>query len=237
VSQPTRPLIVLRQNQRLAHHMNMKLAVLLLIAALCTASCTAITLAVERPKPQLQRANKESSKVLALRGGGLVQDICKSKSPNFKLALFVDCIQADNGLLAVFAWSVLYLFGALGWLNLLPGDFGAKLQNAFESIYRKQGELGYIRFEILFILSSLANTAVLVKFAGDSARLLRWSAAVWATTFTLIVIKFHSEKHMITKGTRDWPIIGVQVDLPYYGIQALHAVIAALVWYGVFTSK
>ena len=40
----------------------MKLAVL--IAALC-ASCTAITLAPDRPKPQLQRANK----VLAFRGG------------------------------------------------------------------------------------------------------------------------------------------------------------------------
>lgn len=40
----------------------MKLAVLL--AALC-ASCTAITLAPERPKPQLQRANK----VLDFRGG------------------------------------------------------------------------------------------------------------------------------------------------------------------------
>ena len=47
----------------------MKLAVLL--AALCTASCTAITLAPERPKPQLQRANK----ALALRGGSLAQDV------------------------------------------------------------------------------------------------------------------------------------------------------------------
>ena len=199
----------------------MKLAVL--IAALCTASCTAITLAVERPKPQLQRANKESSKVLALRGGGLVQDICKSKSPNFKLALFVDCIQADNGLLAVFAWSVLYLFGALGWLNLLPGDFGAKLQNAFESIYRKQGELGYIRFEILFILSAVANTAVLIKFAGDSVRLLHWSAVVWATTFTLIVLKFYTEEQM------GW----IDNNLKYDGIQIFHIVFAALLWNGV----
>ena len=47
----------------------MNLAVLL--AALCTASCTAITLAPERPKPQLQRANK----ALALRGGSLAQDV------------------------------------------------------------------------------------------------------------------------------------------------------------------
>ena len=51
----------------------MKLAVL--IAALCTASCTAITLAPERPKPQLQRANK----ALALRGGGLAQDVYSDK--------------------------------------------------------------------------------------------------------------------------------------------------------------
>ena len=47
----------------------MKLAVLL--AALCTASCTAFTLAPERPKPQLQRVNK----ALALRGGSLAQDV------------------------------------------------------------------------------------------------------------------------------------------------------------------
>uniref|UniRef100_A0A7S0F578 Uncharacterized protein n=1 Tax=Phaeocystis antarctica TaxID=33657 RepID=A0A7S0F578_9EUKA len=54
----------------------MKLVVLL--AALCTSSCTAITLAPERPKPQLQRANK----VLAFRGGlsdknQAIQDILK----------------------------------------------------------------------------------------------------------------------------------------------------------------
>ena len=55
---------------------HMKLVVLL--AALCTSSCTAITLAPERPKPQLQRANK----VLAFRGGlsdknQAIQDILK----------------------------------------------------------------------------------------------------------------------------------------------------------------
>ena len=54
----------------------MKLVVLL--AALCTSSCTAITLAPERPRPQLQRANK----VLAFRGGlsdknQAIQDILK----------------------------------------------------------------------------------------------------------------------------------------------------------------
>ena len=66
-----------------------------------------------------------------------------------------------------------------------------------------KSHLGYTRFEILFILSSLVNTAVLISFAGDSARLLRWSAAVWATLFTLIVIKFHFEKDMIAKGKFD----------------------------------
>ena len=59
VSQPTRLLCCGRIRSRI-----IKLA--LLIAALCTTSCTAITLAPERSKPQLQRANK----VLALRGGG-----------------------------------------------------------------------------------------------------------------------------------------------------------------------
>ena len=203
----------------------MKLA--LLIAALCTASCTAINLAAVRPKPQLPRANKESNKVLALRGGGVVQGVQKicgnSKSPGFSVGLLKDCIQASDGLLGVFAWSTLYLFGALGWLNLLPGDFGAKLQNAFESIYRKQGELGYIRFEILFILSAVANTAVLIKFAGDSARLLHWSAVVWATTFTLVVLKFYTEEQM------GW----IDNNLKYDGIQIFHIVFAALLWNGV----
>ena len=110
-----------------------------------------------------------------------------------------------------------------GALNLLPSDWGAKLQNAFESIYRKQGELGYIRFEILFILSAVANTAVLIKFAGDSARLLHWSAVVWATTFTLIVLKFYTEEQM------GW----IDNNLKYDGIQFFHIVFAALLWNGV----
>ena len=105
----------------------------------------------------------------------------------------------------------------------IPGDWGAKLQNAFESIYRKQGELGYIRFEILFILSAVANTAVLIKFAGDSARLLHWSAVVWATTFTLIVIKFFSEEQI------GW----IDNNWKYDAIQILHIGFAALLWYGV----
>ena len=206
----------------------MNLAVLL--AALCTASCTAITLAAGRPKPQLQRANK----VLALRGGSSipcsnpVTAWCNSQFPCNSRALFFDCFRASDGLLIAFLWGVLYLLGAVS---------PTVQDKLFGNIYTKSyGELGYIRFEILFILSALANTAVTLLTPDRSAQVRR-SAAVWATTFTLIVIKFHSEKHMITKGTRDWPIIGVQVDLPYYGIQALHAVIAALVWYGVFTSK
>ena len=220
VSQLTRPLCCGRISDS-----HMKLAVL--IAALCTASCTAINLTAERPKPQLERANK----VLALRGGGFPQGICKSTSSPFSTGLFVDCFKATDGLLIAFLWGVLYLLG------VFPLGVGKFMQDkVFGNVYNQSyAELGYIRFEILFILSSLVNTAVLVKFAGDSARLLRWSAAVWATTFTLIVIKFHSEKHMITKGTHDWPIIGY--DAPYYGIQALHAIIALLVWYGVATSK
>ena len=108
----------------------MKLAVL--IAALCTASCTAITLAPELPKPQLptQRANK----VLALRGGGGAS-WCKSTSSLFSPGLFVDCFKASDGLIMAFLWGSLYFFGALGWLNLLPGPVGDYFQNLFESIY------------------------------------------------------------------------------------------------------
>ena len=98
-------------------------------------------------------------------------------------------------------------------------------KSPFESIYRnpEQGELGYIRFEILFILSAVANTAVLIKFAGDSARLLHWSAVVWATTFTLVVLKFYTEEQM------GW----IDNNLKYDGIQIFHIVFAALLWNGV----
>ena len=198
----------------------MKLA--MLIAALCTASCTAINLAPERPKPQLQRANK----LLALRGGGLtgtVQDFCKSKSPAGSLGLFNDCLKASNGLLAVFFWSALYLVGALGWLNLLPGSLGETVQNMFANIYRSNGELGYIRFEILFILSAVATTAVLL-FTPDHNAAIKGSAIVWAITFTLVVIKFHAEME------RGWIADGLQYD----AIQILHIIFAALLWwYGV----
>ena len=197
----------------------MKLA--MLIAALCTASCTAINLAPERPKPQLQRANK----LLALRGGGLtgtVQDFCKSKSPVGSPGLFVDCLKASNGLLAVFLWSSLYLIGALGWLNLLPGTLGETVQNGFKSIYRSHGELGYIRFEILFILSAVATTAVLL-FTPDHNAQIKRSAIVWAITLTLVVIKFHAEME------RKW----IADNFTYDVIQILHIVIAGMVWFGV----
>ena len=200
----------------------MKLAVL--IAALCTASCTAITLAAERPKPQLQRANK----VLALRGGGLVQatqKLCKSTFSPIDPRLFGDCIKAfflpSDGLLAVFLWSALYLIGALGWLNLLPFGWGGTVQKVFQNIYRKQGELGYIRFEILFILSAVANTAVLL-FTHDRSVQVKLCALVWATTFTLVVIKFASEEHI------GW----IDDNKNYYAIQILHTIFALACGYG-----
>ena len=202
----------------------MKLA--LLIAALCTASCTAINLAVERPQPQLQRANK----VLVLRGG-TGPAFCKSTSPIGSWNLFADCFKGSDGLLIAFLWGVLYLLGAA------PDPVGKFMQDKlFGNIYTKSyGELGYIRFEILFILSALANTAVTLLTPDRSAQVRR-SAAVWATTFTLIVIKFHFEKEEITKGKHDLPF-GIGYYGPYYGIQALHAVIAASVWYGVWLSS
>jgi len=217
VSQPTRPLCCGRISDS---HIYMKLAVL--IAALCTASCTAITLAPERPKPQLQRANK----VLALRGGG-GPSWCKSTSSPFSIPLFVDCFKASDGLIMVFLWGSLYLIGALGWLNLLPEPLGGKVQNLFESIYgnTKQGELGYIRFEILFILSSLVNTYVILFAPDQSARLLR-STAVWATLMTLIIIKFYFENQ------RGWI-----ADHHYAPAQIFHAIFAASLWYGVLISK
>ena len=127
-----------------------------------------------------------------------------------------------------FLWGSLYFFGALGWLNLLPGPVGDYFQNLFESIYgnTKQGELGYIRFEILFILSSLVNTAVILFAPDQSARLLR-STAVWATLMTLIIIKFYFENQ------RGWIADG----RTYATAQIFHAIFAASLWYGVLISK
>ena len=217
----------------------MKLAVL--IAALCTASCTAINLAAERPKPQLQRANK----ALALRGGGLAQDItqetqklCNSRAKigslfsYQRIRLFAHCFEASDGLLMVFFWGMLYVIGTL---NILPGKYGKKIQHFFEQIYKpKYGELGYIRFEILWILGSLANTAVLWANLGNSAKALLYTAVVWATTLTLVVIKFYFEHK--AKLIAD--------ETTYKVAQALHAFFALTVWYGVkqswhgvFTSK
>ena len=123
-----------------------------------------------------------------------------------------------------FLWGSLYLIGALGWLNLL-GPLGKTVQNLFESIYREQGELGYIRFEILFILSSLVNTYVILFAPDQSARLLR-STAVWATLMTLIIIKFYFENQ------RGWIS-----DKAYAPAQFFHAIFAASLWYGVLISK
>ena len=126
-----------------------------------------------------------------------------------------------------FFWGSLYLIGALGWLNILPEPLGGQVQNLFESIYgnTKQGELGYIRFEILFILSSLVNTAVILFAPDQSARLLR-STAVWATLMTLIIIKFYFENQ------RGWI-----ADHYYAPAQIFHAIFAASLWYGVLISK
>ena len=158
---------MLRQNQRLAH---MKLAVL--IAALCTASCTAITLAPERPKPQLQRANK----VLALRGGGSVPAPAVGANPivQFFVQLFSVAYKNNQpGLIAIFVWSLPYVIGAI------PGVIGKFAQQFFFAAYYvsedkmdiKHGKTAYIRWEILFILGSLANTAVFMLTLDKSAHL------------------------------------------------------------------
>ena len=220
----------------------MKLTVLL--AALC-ASCTAITLAPERPKPQ--RANK----ALALRGGGHAQDICKSKFPAGSTGLFKDCFKASDGLLIVFLWGALYALGAM------PDPIGKWMQeNVFSKIYISDGKrmsrrartpdwlvtldsltmpatltvralpwtVAYIRWEILFILGSLANTAVLMLTLDHSARVRR-CAAVWGTTFILAITKFYFEHK---EGWID--------DGPYIGAQIFHILVALSCWYGVYQS-
>ena len=88
-----------------------------------------------------------------------------------------------------------------------------------------KSHLGYTRFEILFILSSLVNTYVILFAPDQSARLLR-STAVWATLMTLIIIKFYFENQ------RGWIS-----DKAYAPAQFFHAIFAASLWYGVLISK
>ena len=152
----------------------MKLAVLL--AALC-ASCTAITLAPERPKPQLQRANK----ALALRGGGLAQDLCKSKFPAGSTGLFKDCFKASDGLLIVFLWGALYALGAL------PDPIGKWMQeNVFSKIYISDGKRMPRRARTpdwLVTLDSLDDSLLLTPFEpclGQSHTSAGRSYSFWA---------------------------------------------------------
>ena len=105
----------------------MKLAVL--IAALC-ASCTAITLAPERSKPQLQRANK----VLALRGGGAGSVPAPAVGANPIVQFFVQLVSValnnnQPGLIAIFVWSLPYVIGAI------PGVIGKFAQQFFFAAY------------------------------------------------------------------------------------------------------
>ena len=200
----------------------MKLAVL--IAALCTASCTAITLAPERPKPQLERANK----VLALRGGGSVPAPAVGANPI--LQLFSVALKNNQpGLIAIFVWSLPYVIGAI------PGVIGKFAQQFFFAAYYvsedkmdiKHGKTAYIRWEILFILGSLANTAVFVLTLEQSAHLrLRLCSAVWALTFTFAIIKFYEENK------RGW----IVKDKYAFG-QLVHALVAFFLWYGVLQSQ
>jgi len=198
----------------------MKLA--LLIAALC-ASCTAFTVAPQmHPKPQLglQQANKASkaNKVLALRGGG-APTLNVDPTVIQKALKFRKIFKASDGLVVVFLWSVPYLLGAI------PGPIGRFVQKKFfETVYLKDdAELAYIRWEILWILGSLANTLVLMITLDQNVRVRR-CAAVWGTTFTLAFLKFYVENE------RGW------ITGNYRFAQLIHASVALSCWWGVAQS-
>eukprot|EP00964_Phaeocystis_antarctica_P101830 scaffold67300_cov67-Phaeocystis_antarctica.AAC.2 len=205
----------------------MKLAVL--IAVLC-ASCTAITLVPERPKPQLQRANK----LLALRGGGAGSVPAPAVGANPIVQFFVQLVSValknnQPGLIAIFVWSLPYVIGAI------PGAIGKFAQQFFFAAYYvsedkmdiKHGKTAYIRWEILFILGSLANTAVFMLTLDQSAHLrLRLCSAVWALTFTFAIIKFYEENQ------RGWI-----VPQKYKSGQLVHVLVAFFLWYGVLQSQ
>ena len=204
----------------------MKLAVL--IAALC-ASCTAITLAPERSKPQLQRANK----VLALRGGGAGSVPAPAVGANSIVQVFVQLVSValknnQPGLIAIFVWSLPYVIGAI------PGAIGKSaillrsvLRLGGRDGYQACGKTAYIRWEILFILGSLANTAVFMLTLDQSAHLrLRLCSAVWALTFTFAIIKFYEENQ------RGWI-----VPQKYKSGQLVHGLVAFFLWYGVLQSQ
>ena len=120
----------------------------------------------------------------------------------------------------MFLWSSLYIIGSL---NILPGKVGKYFQNIFLSIYKKEGELAYIRFEILWILSAVASTAVLL-FTLDHSELVKRCSTIWFITFTLVVIKFQLE---YKEG-----LIGLKPK-EFVGVQAFHIVFALGCLYGV----
>ena len=167
-----------------------------LIAALC-ASCTAITLAPERPKPQLQRANK----VLALRGGGAGSVPAPAVGANSIVQAFVQLVSValknnQPGPIAIFVWSLPYVIGAIpGHREVCPAILlRSVLRLGGRDGYQACGKTAYIRWEILFILGSLANTTVFMLTLDQSAHLrLRLCSAVWALTFTFAIIKFYEE--------------------------------------------
>mmetsp|Transcript_2973 Transcript_2973/g.9085 ORF Transcript_2973/g.9085 Transcript_2973/m.9085 type:complete len:193 (+) Transcript_2973:118-696(+) len=152
-------------------------------------------------------AASPQSRGLRVRGGGGV-------------GKFVDLVQRTDGLIGVFFWCAPYV------LAVVP-VIGTYVQQIFDHMYIKEGELAYIRWEIIWILGSLANTIIIMGGGSPDAQ-LRSCAIVWAVTFTICVLKFAAEK------SRGW------IDMEhgkYVFAQLVHCAVAATLWYGVWYSR
>ena len=199
-----------------------------LIVVLC-ATCTAITVAPEQhPKPQLQQGTK-ASKALALRGGVAAAKLETTSSITWikRFHEFRKLFRATDGLIMVFLWSFPYVLAAIPWhmINEAFPPINEWVQkHFFETVYLKEdAELAYIRWEILFIMGSLANTLVLMLTVDQNVRIRR-CAAVWGTTFTLAFVKFYLEHK------RGW------IEGNYALAQFVHFLVALSCWLGVTRS-
>ena len=154
-----------------------------LIACLATlASTTALT----RPKRQVSLVRRSG-------GSGRLVDTALDvpRGGAGGLGKFATLWRETDRIILVYFWSAPYVLAAISPFGVWRRFFGSIIRNVY--LTDAKGERGYIRWEILWIIGSLANTYVLMSKAAQPVRLRR-GALIWAITFTLAFLKFAAEK-------------------------------------------
>ena len=174
-----------------------------LLALLAITSTTALT----RPKRQASLARRAG-------GSGRLVDTALDVPHGGAggLGKFATLWRETDGIILVYFWSAPYVLAAISPFGVWRNFFGSILRNVY--LTDAKGERGYIRWEILWIMGSLANTYVLMSEAAQPVRLRR-GALIWAITFTLAFLKFAAEKQK-----------GWLSDGGYVSAQVVHAVVA-----------